>query len=147
MEGLGIAANVIAVVDLAAKTCAAVYKYAKSAKGCPKTVSQLHRDLTAVQKTLDGLRTIADRLDAAAQTPGIRRTPPLLVSLASELNECETTLGKLLEELEGNFRNKLRSKIGRQLKWPLKEPDVMDCITRLGRYHQSFQSALQVDIA
>ncbi|KAF8539493.1 hypothetical protein BDD12DRAFT_924175 [Trichophaea hybrida] len=149
MEGLGIAANVIAVVDLAAKACGAIYSYVKSAKGCTKTVLQLQTDLTAVQTTLDGLQKIADRLDTAARPLGlgVHGTPSVLSELSTELNECKTTLGKLLEDLEGHFRNKLRSKIGRQLKWPLKEPDVMEYISRLGKYQQTFQSALQIDIA
>jgi hypothetical protein len=59
MEGLGIAANVIAVVDLA-----------KAAKDCPERVEQLQQQLWAIREALQGLRRIADRLEAANKATG-----------------------------------------------------------------------------
>lgn len=144
MEGLGIAANVIAVVDLAAKACGAVYKYAKSAKGCPKTVAQLQKELESVQKSLDGLYSIADKLEAAVPSG---EQSPRISQLSGALRECQTTLGALIEDLEGHFRNKFREKLGRQLKWPMKEPEVIEFIERLHRYQQIFLQALQADLA
>lgn len=49
IEGLGIAANVIAVVDLAVKTGGVIGDYIKSAKGCTETTTQLHKELEAVK--------------------------------------------------------------------------------------------------
>ncbi|KAF8249154.1 hypothetical protein K440DRAFT_660414 [Wilcoxina mikolae CBS 423.85] len=145
LGALGIAANVIAVVDLAAKVGGVVYQYAKSAKDCPKTITKLHQELSAVQETVDGLRKIADRLDASAKEGG--EPQPLLSKLSTALEECEGTLNSLMKELKGHFSNKLREKVGRRLKWPIKEAEVIEFIDRLGRYQQIFQQALQVDIA
>lgn len=143
MEGLGIAANVIAVIDLSAKACGVLYRYAKSVKDCSKSVEKLEQELLTVQKTLNGLRDIADRLDAACQA----EPPPLISQLSTALKDCETTLGALIGELEGRRRNKIREKLHWQLKWPIKEPEVVDFVSRLARYQQTFQEALQVDIA
>jgi len=52
----------------------------------------------------------------------------------------------LTKELDGHLSNKLREKVGRGLKWPMKEVEVMEIITRLGRYQQKFQQALQTDV-
>jgi hypothetical protein len=70
MEGLGIAANVIAVVDLAAEAGGAVYKCAKAAKDGPERVEQLQQQLWAIREALQGLRRIADRLEAANKAAG-----------------------------------------------------------------------------
>jgi hypothetical protein len=59
MDGLGIAANVIAVVDLVAE-----------AKDCPERVEQLQQQLWAIREALKGLRRIADRLEAANKAAG-----------------------------------------------------------------------------
>ncbi|KAF8248636.1 hypothetical protein K440DRAFT_642057 [Wilcoxina mikolae CBS 423.85] len=144
MEGLGIAANVIAVVDLTAKTCTVCYHYAKSAKECPKTVALLQQELTAVKSSLDGLQDISHRLDEACKAA--REPPPLISQLSTTLNECSETLSKLTQELEGSRRNKLREKLRWQLKWPIKESEINDFIARLGRYQQTFQQALSADI-
>ncbi|KAF8246567.1 hypothetical protein K440DRAFT_662004 [Wilcoxina mikolae CBS 423.85] len=144
MEGLGIAANVIAVVDLAAKACGVVYEYAKSAKGYPKAVIQLQKELESVKISLDGLRGIADKLEGAIPSG---EQLPVISQLSGTLGECQTTLEALTKDLEGHFSNKLREKLGRQLKWPMKEPQVMEFVQRLQRYQQNFQPALQADLA
>jgi siroheme synthase len=142
---LGIAANVIAVVDLAAKACGVVYNFAKSAKDCPKTITQLQQELSAVQTTAEGLREIARRLEDSAKAGG--EPVPLISQLSTALKECEGTLKDLVKELEGHFSNKLREKFGRRLKWPIREPEVIDLIAQLARYQKIFHEALQVDIA
>jgi uncharacterized membrane-anchored protein YhcB (DUF1043 family) len=144
MEGLGIAANAIAVVDLAAKACGVVYQYAKSAKGCPKTVAQLQKELESVKISLDGLRGIADKFEAAVPSG---EQPPVISQLSRELEECQTTLRALIKDLEGHFSNKLREKLGKRFKWPMREPEVMEFIQRLQRYQQNFEKALQADLA
>jgi hypothetical protein len=143
MEGLGIAANIIAVVDLTANACGLFYKYAKSANNCSKSVEKLEQELLTVQKTLCGLRDISGRLDAACQG-GL---PPVISQLSTALKDCEYTLGALIREMGGRRRNKFREKLHWQLKWPIKEPEIMNFISRLGRYQQTFQQALQADIA
>jgi hypothetical protein len=144
MEGLGIAANVIAVVDLAAKACTVVYQYAKSAKNCPKTVAQLQQELTEVKGSLDGLQKIARRLDDACTAAG---EPPSVISeLSTALKECSTILSELTHELEGSYRNRFREKVGWRLRWPIRESEIAEFVLRLGRYQQTFQLALQADI-
>jgi len=142
MEALGIAVNVIAVVDLVAKVCEAIYKYANTAKNCPQMLELLQREVSAAQKSLNGLRAIADELDAAANA-----SEPVVSQLSTELNDCRFTLEMLMKELDGHLSNKLREKVGRRLKWPMEEVEVMDIIPHLGRYQQTFQQALQTDMA
>jgi hypothetical protein len=144
MEGLGIAANIIAVVDLAAKACTVIYQYAKSAKNCPKTVAQLQQELTVVKDSLDGLQRIARRLDDACMAAG--EPPPIISQLSTALNECSAALTKLTYELEGSSRNKIRETVGWRLRWPIKESEITEFVSKLGRYQQTFQLALQADI-
>jgi hypothetical protein len=145
MEALGIAANVIAVVDLAAKAGGAVYKYAKSAKDCPKTVEQLKRQLSAISEALEGLKRVADRLDAASQAAG--GPSPSISKLPTALKECQSTLSTIIKELEGSFRNTIWTKLGWRLRWPIKEPRIKEFIALLDSYQLAFQTALQTDIA
>ncbi|KAF8544144.1 hypothetical protein BDD12DRAFT_906719 [Trichophaea hybrida] len=124
MEGLGIAANIIAVVHLAAKACTVFYQYAKSAKNCPETVAQLQRELTAVKNSLDGLQKLDRRLDDACKEAG--EPPPLISQLSTALKECSATLSELTQELEGSLRNKIREKVRWRLRWPIKESEIAD---------------------
>jgi hypothetical protein len=101
MEGLGIAANVFAVVGLAAQVCGTVYNYIKSAKGCTETTSQLHKELLAVQTSLEGLRLISARLDDAAKSG-----KDLLITsqLSGALSDCSKTIKDILDDLEDTFQ-------------------------------------------
>jgi hypothetical protein len=149
MEVIGAAANIIAVVGLAAKACGVVYKYVDSARGCTATTSQLHKELEAVHKSLERLADVAKRLDAAVQDAAPGKDPSILVTsqLSDTLSECTNTIEDLLKELKGHFSNKFRKSLRKKLKWPLKEPRVMEFINRLSRQQQIFQQALRSDLA
>jgi hypothetical protein len=149
MEVIGAAANIIAVVGLAAKACGVVYKYVDSARGCTATTSQLHKELEAVHKSLERLADVAKRLDAAVQDAAPGKDPSILVTsqLSDTLSECTNTIEDLLKELKGHFSNKFRKSLRKKLKWPLKKPRVMEFINRLSRQQQIFQQALRSDLA
>jgi deoxyhypusine synthase len=147
MEGLGIAANVIAVVDLVVKTGGVIGDYIKSAKGCTETTKQLYDELKAVESSLERLNDISKSLDEAAQKRNLNSNQSSTISQLSEsLRECPETINVLPTELGDHFGNKVRGKFRRKLRWPIKEPKVVALIQKIGRYRQIFQQALQSDL-
>ncbi|KAA8895957.1 hypothetical protein FN846DRAFT_967255 [Sphaerosporella brunnea] len=144
-EAFGIAVNAVAVVDVAVKASGAVYKYAKSAKNCPKTVEQLKKQLSTIEDALKGLQRVAERRDAASKAAG--GPSPSTSELSTALSECQSKLLTLIEELECSFRNTILEKLRWRLRWPIKEPKIKEFIASLDSYQQVFQTALQTDIA
>jgi hypothetical protein len=150
MSGLGIigiAANVIAVVDLANKAGNAVYSYIKSAKDCPETASKLHKELAAIQVSLQRLVPIAKKLDIATKAGQPAQNLSTTSDLSANISECLSTISDISTQLQGYFSNRLRARFRRRLKWPIKEPKVREFIQDLSRYQQTFQLTLQLDIA
>jgi hypothetical protein len=147
MEALATAASIVSIVDLAAKVLGAVYKFSISARGCKTIIGSLLEELTAVGTTLDGLRRrLADhRLEYSIRATG--DPIPRISQLSMTLQDYEKTLGTILTKLESSFGNKVRSSMGMRLRWPLRETEVIVFISRLSRYRQTFELALQTDTA
>ena len=92
MEALGIAANVIAVVDLAAKAGTLVFRYCESAKNYPANMSKLHQELSDIQKSVSALHKVAKKLDDHSRSAG--KQSPATSALATALKNCRDTLEK-----------------------------------------------------
>lgn len=145
MEGLSVAANVLAVLNLAAKTAELVYKYSKAAKNYPKAVEELRKELSAIQTTFKALENVAKKLDIMKQKES--HDNPAIVDLVATLHGCRETLEEVRDELGGSLRNKFFEKIHVRLHWPIKEAKITAVISNLRSYQQIFQTALQIDTA
>ncbi|KAF8537797.1 hypothetical protein BDD12DRAFT_911236 [Trichophaea hybrida] len=132
-------------LGIAVKAGEKVYRYTKSARGYPETVAKLQKGLDAVKESPQGLRGIPNDLNAAVQTAG--DPPPRISRLSTALDDCDTTLRAIMDDLECHSANKWRERFGRRLKWPMKESMIVEFTTQLSTYQHVFNRALQVDIA
>lgn len=138
MEGIGVAANIIAVVDLSAKVASWCYQYGKDVKNARSDIDRLRGEATNLNEVATGAQKLLEgpngnQLDTSKQ-------------LLSAASESQDQLRKLEEKLRQKAGRKTMSRIGlRALKWPFESSDVEKAITDLVQCSHAIGLALQVD--
>ncbi|RYP47171.1 hypothetical protein DL768_006721 [Monosporascus sp. mg162] len=138
MEGLGIAANVIAVVDLSAKVATLCFQYSTAVAGA-------RADVTRLQNQVNQLGVALRRAKQLVEGPNSR---PLAASreLADTLQECIDELRRVQDKLEPGPARKAMRRFGlRALKWPFSSKDIESVVTNLKRCEQTILLGLQID--
>ncbi|CAH0023605.1 unnamed protein product [Clonostachys rhizophaga] len=138
MEGIGVAANLIAVVDLTAKTAAQCYDYGKKAYRAKADIDRVQKEIIAlagiaknVQGLLSGLN--GDTLATSNQ-------------LQTAIGDALDQLRKVDEKMALKKGQKTMSRLGlRALKWPLEKSEIEGIVGDLRNCGQNINSALQVD--
>lgn len=137
-EALGLAAGVIAVIDLSAKVasrCSEYYGNVKNARD----------DIERLQSEAQGLKATLERLQSLYHGPnGVK----LLESqtLYQGVEDCKKQLAQLKTKLEPRTTNRLMSRCGmRALKWPLKSKEVDGIMKKLRNLKDNISFSLQVD--
>ena len=144
MEVLGAVANVIAVVELAAKVgklCLAYGSAVKSARS----------DIERLQKYTDALKTTAEGVQKLLQGPNGARLETSQ-KLRKNLNDTRLQLNNVATKLEAKLHTGRKTKamrlVGlRALKWPFESKDVDNIIANLQRDQDALTAALQIDQA
>ncbi|CEL08535.1 hypothetical protein ASPCAL11684 [Aspergillus calidoustus] len=143
MEGLGSAASVIAVVDLAGKVATVLFQYLTAVKHAKAEIERLREELDRLSATLQSAQQLlegpnGDQLKTA-NSQALRRG---LDGSYAELVSLESKLRKKLDS--GSSR--VMSKFGiRSLKWPLESKDVDRSIAALERQRDTLSAALTID--
>ncbi|KAJ4020366.1 hypothetical protein NW766_001845, partial [Fusarium irregulare] len=138
MEGLGVVANVIAVVDLSAKVATLCFQYSKD-------VSSARADIERLRTQVEHLATA---LRATQQLIEGTKGPSLLTSqgLAGSFRNCMADLERLEKKLAPNpVRTVMRRYGVRALKWPFTSKDVEQLLADLERHEKHILLGLQVD--
>jgi hypothetical protein len=138
MEGIGIAANIIAVVDLSAKVATLCFQYSK--------------DVSSAREDIDRLRKQVEHLAAALRATQrlVEGTKGLSLSTSQELvgsfRSCIVDLGRLEKKLDPSpLRTTMRRYGIRALKWPFNSKEVDQLLASLDRYERTILLGLQVD--
>jgi len=118
MEAIGLTLGLITFSGI-------VYTTAQSFWDAPEVVKQLVHELTALQKTLEKVRSVVG--DTA---------------LTAEIETCMATLDTKLRASTKGFRGKVRSGLKR-MKWPLDERETREYITQIERLMTSLGVELQ----
>jgi hypothetical protein len=138
MDGLSIAASVIAVVDVSVKVTALCSQYITDVKGAKNEIECIQNkvgDIIGIMKKIEEL------LDGP-QKAQLSTTHGLFESL----DQCLQQLQQLKEQLEPRKIRKFMRWIGfRALRWPFTSKQVKDTLSSLEAYKDSFILAIQVD--
>ncbi|GJD05088.1 hypothetical protein ColKHC_13913 [Colletotrichum higginsianum] len=138
MEGLGIAANVIAVVDLSAKIATICFQYSKDVKDAKNDIERVIRETTAFSKLANGVQ---DRL--AGPHGATLSTSHILSGI---FENAKLRLEELDEKLEPSRSRKAMRRFGvRALQWPFQSNDVEKALKDLARYTEAITLGLQID--
>ncbi|CRJ90030.1 hypothetical protein BN1708_009319 [Verticillium longisporum] len=131
MEGLGIAANVIAVVDLSAQVARLCYQYSTAVTGAREEVEHLSSHVKKLHFVVEAANELLEE-DRVART----------------LGECENELSTLQSKVEPAATGLRMRRIGsRALQWPFKKKDVDAMVQNFERYQRVITDALQMDQA
>lgn len=138
VEALGIAASIIAVIQLTASVSTLSYGYIKEWKEAPENIRKLADELSSLSKILTYLQKY---VDDNLQSPILQLSDPQN-PLREGIRECKVDLSRLQLKLvpkqgSGSIRHRL--------KWPLKEAETSGYLSRMERYKGLIQLALNVD--
>ncbi|CAG9988698.1 unnamed protein product [Clonostachys byssicola] len=137
MEGIGVAANLVAVVDITAKIAAQCYDYAKK-------VYSAKADIDRVQKEIIALTGIAKSVQGLLSGPNgdrLATSHPLQTAIGDALDLLRT----VDEKMALKKGQKTMSRLGlRALKWPFKKSEIKVIIGDLRNCGQNINSALQM---
>jgi hypothetical protein len=138
MEGLGVAANIIAVVELSTKIVSVCIQYSSAVKYAKADIERLGAEVDRLTKLLRDVEKLLEGPEKA-QLVASQRLYGALQDYSLQLTQLSTTLDL------GKTR-KIMSRIGiRALKWPFESKGVEKVINDLKRCKQTISLALQVD--
>jgi hypothetical protein len=138
MEGLGAAANIIAVIELAAKIASVCVQYSLAVKHAKTDIELLGGEVTKVIELLRAVEELLQRPDSVQLSTSRK--------LQDALQDCFDQLMQLNTKLDPGKKRKVMSSFGvRALKWPLESKGVQKVINDLQRCKQTISLALQVD--
>ncbi|RSL64168.1 hypothetical protein CEP51_013189 [Fusarium floridanum] len=137
-ETLGLAASVIAVIDLSAKVATLCLQYSTAVKNA-------RADITCLQNRLDDLGVClqgAQRLLHDPNDQALAMSRKLVDSLDGYMSE----LTQLQSRLDPGKARKAMRRFGlRALKWPFDSKEVSGIVSNLDHYKQTITLYLQVD--
>ncbi|EGU74140.1 hypothetical protein FOXB_15348 [Fusarium oxysporum f. sp. conglutinans Fo5176] len=123
-EAVGLAASVIAIIDLSAKVATLCFQYSTA-------VGNARTDVARLQSRLNDL-------DACLR--GVHRV------LHGPNNQALPISRELIDSLDGCKARKTMRRLGlRALKWPFDSKEVSGIVANLERYKQTIMLCLQVD--
>lgn len=137
-EAVGLAASIIAIVELSAKVGKLCVQYSTTAGNAKADVSRLQTRLKDLNICLEAAqRLLHDPKNTALATSR---------SLNDSLNACETGLAEVRDRLDPGSARKAMRRFGlRALKWPFESKEISTVIANLEHYKQTITLCLQVD--
>ncbi|KAJ0306108.1 hypothetical protein Brms1b_010559 [Colletotrichum noveboracense] len=138
MEGVGVAANVIAVVDLSAKVASLCFQYSKEVAGARADIQRLRTQVEHLETVLRATQRLVE---------GIKGRP-LLTSqeLVGSISDCIVDLERLEKKLNPNPARTAMRRLGlRALKWPFSSKEVDQVLSSLERHEETIRFGLQID--
>ncbi|VUC36819.1 unnamed protein product [Clonostachys rosea] len=135
LEGLGLAANVIAVIDLSAQVISWCYQYSKDAKNATADIERLRQE-TNRQKI------VAEDIGNLLNSPKGEnlKTSKRLSAAADRARSVLDTVDKTLSNKKGLRRFGLRA-----LKWSYESKNVEGLLQELLQTREIFHLGLQID--
>lgn len=138
MEGLEIAANAIAVVNLSAKVAALLFQYLTEVSSAREDIQCLHGQVSYLQKALRA----AQRLLEGSKGQSLSTSQ----ELAGSFRDCKTFLQQLEKRLTPNPARTTMRRLGfRAWKWPFTSKEVHQILSNLERHEKSIFLGLQID--
>ncbi|KAI5841635.1 hypothetical protein BZA05DRAFT_380346 [Tricharina praecox] len=136
MDPLSIALGGFSICQIASKIIQFGIAYGQAVSSVPEEVQLLVSEITLLSGVFTAL---------CSSLQSGRQASTIAGGLIGTLEECNGKLEELyafLVKQQDSSGSRLR-KLGRALKWPLKEQDTRDWIARMERYKNTFSLAMQ----
>ncbi|KAH6983425.1 hypothetical protein BKA56DRAFT_482752 [Ilyonectria sp. MPI-CAGE-AT-0026] len=138
MEAVGVAVNLLTLIDMTAKVGLLCFQYGRDVKHAKADIDRLHTVVTNLQKTSESVQKLLQGPNGARLESSQNMATGLQLSL-SQLEALE-------EKLKPRSSKKLMSRVGlRALQWPIQKREVDRFIQELGQQTEIISLALQAD--
>lgn len=138
MEGLGVAASIIAVVDLSAKVATLCFQYSKDVSSARADIERLRSQVEHLATTLRATQRLVEGSKGHSLS--------ISQGLVSSFRSCIADLERLEKRLDPNpVRTAMRRYGLRALKWPFDSKEVDQFLAGLDRHEKTIFLGLQVD--
>ncbi|QPC57801.1 hypothetical protein HYE67_000032 [Fusarium culmorum] len=137
-EAVGLAASVIAIIDLSAKVATLCFQYSTA-------VGNARADFAHLQSRLNDLDACLRGVHRVLHGPN-NQALPISRELIDSLDGCKSELAQVQNRLDPGKARKTMRRLGlRALKWPFDSKEVSGIVANLERYKQTIMLCLQVD--
>lgn len=135
-EPLSTIASLIAVAQISGSIISTCYEYRRGLKGVANDVMRLADEVKSLRHVLESLIKLVD--DHPSQFHSVE----LLGRQNGTLSRCLKELQTLQDKLQPSKGWKA---VGRALKWPLSEPELLKVLSRLDRMKTTITLAISTD--
>uniref|UniRef100_A0A0D2XTW7 Nephrocystin 3-like N-terminal domain-containing protein n=1 Tax=Fusarium oxysporum (strain Fo5176) TaxID=660025 RepID=A0A0D2XTW7_FUSOF len=137
-EVLGIAANVIAVVEISVKILQVCSQYGQDVTNVKADVAELQQEVETLYDTAKKVKTLIE----GSQGAKLKASQ----DFALKITETLSLLSKVDAKLQPPAKSSVRQHLGlKSLKWPFESGQVHLVVQRIRRCSESLSLALQVD--
>ncbi|KAH6986840.1 hypothetical protein EDB80DRAFT_655789 [Ilyonectria destructans] len=137
-EAVGLAASVIAIIDLSAKVAVLCLQYSTAVGNARADITHLRSQLDDLGTTLQGVQHLLDNRNNQALATSRK--------LVDSVDGCTSELVQLQSRLDPGKAHKAMRRFGlRALKWPFDSKEVSDIVSNLERYERTITLGLQID--
>jgi hypothetical protein len=141
MDGVSIAASIVAVIHISREVFVACQTYYLAVKNARKDIQHLCNEITELVDILEKLAELATRPESAKLLLLTRLNSP-----EGALKQCMAELEELVAMLnKGRSRGSIRQFGLRVLEWPVSTRDVNKIVAAIGRHKETLSLALTTD--
>ena len=148
-EGIGLAASVIAVLQITNSVISVCYDYTAAAQGASWELPQIRAELDSLRTVLQTLEPLAKQAELANATGTRTSTLALLCGTEGVLEKCLRELKRLDEKLKSpswsDGYGPKRKAVIQVLRWPLQKADTEKALKHIGRYKDILATAVAGD--
>jgi hypothetical protein len=149
-EALGLAASIIAVLQITNSVVSVCYDYSAAVQGTSWELPRVRTEMESLRNVLQTLEPLAKQAEFASLVAGTRLpTLNLLCGPRGLLQNCFDEVKRLDERLKSpswsdGFGPKRRAFI-QALRWPLKEAETRKSLENIGRFKDTLVLAITAD--
>ncbi|KAH7140976.1 hypothetical protein EDB81DRAFT_799265 [Dactylonectria macrodidyma] len=137
-EAVGLAASVIAIIELSAKVGTLCLEYSTAVSNARSDIARLRSRLDDLGRVVRGLQKLLGSPDAHTLTTSRE--------LLDCVDNCTLELGQLQSKLDPSRTRKTMRRFGfRALKWPFDTKEINQILSNFERYERTITLSLQVD--
>ena len=149
-EGIGLAASVIAVLQITNSVISVCYDYTAAAQGASWELPRIRNELDNLRTVLQTLEPLAKQAELANPATGTRTsTLALLCGTEGVLEKCLRELKRLDEKLKSpswsDGYGPKRKAVIQVLRWPLQKADTEKALKAISRYKDILATAIAGD--
>jgi hypothetical protein len=138
MEGVGVAANIIAIVDLSLKISTLCLQYSKEVTSARADIARLNNQVEHLAGALRATQRLVESPSGASLS--------VSQALAASFRSCISDLEQAERKLDPSPVRTVMRRYGlRALKWPFKSKEIDQLLASLQRHEKAILLGLQVD--